>query len=154
VDIPSGRLGTNVLFRLVAASAGTYTVRLRIVSASATDPDPSNDQMASELRAQATAAAKVTAGKAVASPAVPRAGKPYALSLPLTKGGQPATASVVRCSATLGAKALRGVTARLPGRARCTWKIPAGTAGQTLRARLAATADGKAFTASRTARVR
>jgi len=151
--VPEGQLGLNTWLHLVAHAAGTYTVAVRITATSHPDPDAGNNEFTKEITV-AVPAAPVTSGRAVARPTAPRAGRPYSLALPLARAGAVVTPGSVRCTATVGARRLAGTAARLSGRARCTWRIPRGASGRTLRAKLVATAGGRAFSASRTARVR
>ncbi len=156
-DIPAGRLGVNAVYRLVASSAGTFTVRIRLTSVDRPDPETTNDQASSDIRAAAATGGQggaVAAGTSVTAPKLPLAGRPYALTLPLTKAGTPVKPTSVRCAATLRGRALKATAAKLSGRARCTWKLPSTTRGAQLKAKLTAVAGGKTFTASRTARVR
>ncbi|HET7856654.1 MAG TPA: hypothetical protein VFL41_09385 [Gaiellaceae bacterium] len=150
VDIPHGTLGVAALMLLRARTPGTYTLTLRLTSTSNPDPDPGNDSYTKQIR---FAAAAVTAGKATAKPAVPIQGRPYSLTLPLTRSGAQVKPDSVRCSANVGTRSLKGAPSRLLGRARCSWKVPRGAAGKMLRAKLVATASGKTFSALRAARV-
>jgi hypothetical protein len=152
-NLPEGQFATSTWLRLVAHAAGTYTVAVRITATSHPDPDAGNNEFTKEITV-AVPAAQVTAGRVVATPTTPRAGRPYSLALPLTRAGADVTPASVRCTAKVGSRRLAGTSARLPGRARCTWRIPRGTVGRTLRAKLVASAGGRAFSASRTARVR
>jgi hypothetical protein len=156
VDVYNGGSPTGVLihYRLRAVAAGSYVVKVSITSSGRPDPELRNNEITYAITVVAPARSKITAGRVVSSPPSPQAGKPYALTLPLTKAGEPVTPASVRCTATLQSQALKGVAARAPGKARCAWKIPAGAAGKTIRARITATAGGKTFTASRVTRVR
>jgi hypothetical protein len=149
--------GLSGFYRLRAAAPGAYTVKITIASNVRPDPEPGNNEFSYVINVAAggsVTTATTRAGEPVASPLLPRAGKPYALTLPLTRAGAPVKPTTVRCAATLKGKALRGAAAKLSGRARCTWKLPATSRGAQLKAKLTAVAGGKTFTASRTARVR
>lgn len=150
VSIPDGKLGVNTHYRLLAGAPGTYSVTMQLTSTSRPDPDPANDRVTLVIVVKAAA---VVAGRSVAVPAVPRAGRLYSLTLPLTRAGTPVTPASVRCSATLAGRALTGSRVALAGRARCAWRLPGGSAGKALRVGLVATAGGRAFRAARVATV-
>jgi hypothetical protein len=152
VAIPDGRIGVTGHYRLLARSPGRYAVTIRLTSTGRPDPASDNDRATTEIVVKAPTVA-VVAGRAVATPTVPRAGRPFALTLPLTRAGAPVIPASVRCTATLGGRVLVGARAALVGRARCTWRIPTGSAGAKLRATLVATARGQTFRAVRVAAV-
>jgi hypothetical protein len=147
------KLRLDAYYRLRATAPGTYTFRLRLTSTNRPDPDPTNDEDSRTITIRAASTAP-RAGPAAATPAHPTAGRAYALTLPLTASGKAVTPIRVRCAATVAGKALRGTAARLRGRARCAWRIPADAHGKQLAARLTATVGGRTFTAARRERVR
>jgi hypothetical protein len=155
IDLAPGVRARGAYYRLSAPAAGEFFVSARTTSTSSADPDEGDNFTSWLIRVGAApeSSAKVRAGRLASSPAVPLAGKVFALTLPLTRAGAPVRPASVRCAATLAGRALVGSSSRLLGRARCSWKIPAGSAGSQLKTKVTAIADGRTFAASRTTRV-
>lgn len=84
-------------------------------------------------------------GPAKVVPAKPKAGKVAVVSAPVTRveTGVGIPAGTVKCAGRAGAKALKGTGRVTGGRASCTFKLPAGAKGKTVRGSITVTYRGK-----------
>lgn len=75
---------------------------------------------------------RLVAGKPAASPARPAAGKSFSVSVPVTRSdsGKPITTGSATCTVKVGGVAVRAAGRVAGGRARCTFRLPAGSAGK------------------------
>ena len=92
-----------------------------------------------------TAPAKLVVRKLTASPAQPKAGKPFALRLQAVRSdtGASVKGGRVTCVARVGAAALRAKSGAFVGnQAVCVWAIPASAKGKTFRGSVAIVFEG------------
>jgi hypothetical protein len=96
-----------------------------------------------------------TLGPAKVQPARPKAGRLVSAAVPVTAGGTPVDAGTVKCTGAVGGKRLRAAASGLNGgTAGCAWRLPAGTAGKTLRGQVSVTTDGGSATRTFAVKVR
>lgn len=100
-------------------------------------------------------AATLSAGRVGASPRPPRAGRSFAVSMRISSGGRDVAAAKVRCSARVANRPVRLQSKRfLRSVARCTWRIPAGSARKRMAGSIRAEVEKTAITRRFSYRVR
>jgi len=102
------------------------------------------------------APAKLVAKKLTTTPAQPKAGKSYTVRLSATRSdtGAAIVNGEVDCTAKVGSKSLKPKSEKfVGGQAVCVFKIPAGTAGQTIRGTIKIVFEGKKLTRPFTGRI-
>jgi hypothetical protein len=96
-----------------------------------------------------------TLGPAKVQPARPKAGRLVSVSVPVQAGGASVDTGTVKCSATVGGKRVRTVASGLnAGAAGCSWRLPASTAGKTLRGAVTVVTAGGTATKTFSVKVR
>jgi hypothetical protein len=95
------------------------------------------------------AAVTLVATKVKATPVQPRAGRPFAVDLPVRRSDtrRPISSGTVACAADLGGRRLRGSGSVARGAGRCTFAIPASAAGMRLRGTITVRAAGRSVAA-------
>jgi hypothetical protein len=94
-------------------------------------------------------ALSLTVVRLSASPARPRASKPFAVKLAVRRSdtSRGITSGVVTCRVRVGGKPLRARGSVAGGAARCSLVVPSGSAGQLLRGTIAVRVSGKSTSA-------
>jgi hypothetical protein len=84
-----------------------------------------------------------------ATPAQPRAGKPFAVSLAVRRSdtNRGITSGAVACRVTLDGKSVKATGTVLAGKARCTFVVPKTAAGARLRGTISVRVEGKSVAA-------
>jgi hypothetical protein len=96
------------------------------------------------------------AGAVTATPAAPKAGKPFAVRTPITRGdtGGPLAGGAVTCTVRVGATAVRAAGRVGNGVAACTMTIPKNAKGKLVRGTIKVTFEGVSTTKTFSYRVR
>ncbi len=126
-----------VYYALAPPGPGAFVVQSTIVS---TDHP---DSRASDNSATATiivVQAHLTLGRPVLAHGAPVAGRPFGVTVPVRRGGAPIRPARAVCAATVGARVLAGTVSLARGTIGCTWPVPPGTSGRTLRTTVRASA--------------
>jgi len=102
------------------------------------------------------AALNLVAARLVASPAAPRAGKPFAVRLAVRRSdtNRGVTSGAVTCKVSVGGKPVKAKGAVVSGAARCSVLVPKTAAGSRLRGTIGIRVDGKSAASSFTYLVR
>ena len=127
---------------VVAAQAGSYTIRATIVSASTSDPDQSNDTATVTIvvreRASSTGGGRtVSASRVSLSPAKPKAGSAVRASVRVLVAGVPVRPTRVTCRGAVAGARVAGVPRATTGKATCIYRPGRAASGKTLRGSIA-----------------
>jgi hypothetical protein len=115
-----------VYYALVVPGPGDFVLGASISGTNRHDANPTDDRGSTSVLAVSP---RVTLGAPRLETGTPRAGRDFAISIPVLLNGRPVTPDFARCVATVGGVTLRGIAARRVGEAGCTWALPRGTAG-------------------------
>lgn len=143
------------LLNTVRFSFYLFSVQLADGETVAQDDVPDGDGVL-EYALTLPKALTLTAGRPVAKPVRPVAGKALVVSVPVRRSdtGRALTAGRVTCRATLGGKVMRAVGRFRAGRPQCVVRVPAKSSGKLLRGTLTVVAGGARVTKSFSYRVR
>ena len=142
-DLPTAESMDDV-FKVLATQSGTFTVVVRAVELTATDPNPANNTTSLEVTVGRAATRPAVAGFRL-SPARPRAGSPLTASFAVVDlaTGKRIVSSKASCAASAGGAKVRGVGLVRAGRATCKFLPPKQSKGKRLRGTVSATVAGK-----------
>lgn len=92
---------------------------------------------------------RLVSGRAIATPARARAGRPFVVSLPVRRSdtGRPITSGTVFCRVRISGAEVPAKASIVGGSGRCSFVVPATAAGKTVRGSITVRASGKSVTA-------
>ncbi len=93
---------------------------------------------------------RLVAGKALGTPATARAGKPFAVTLPVRRSDtrRRISSGTVACRVRVGGRNVSATAGMVGGNARCSFVVPASAAGKTVRGSITVRSGGKSVTAA------
>ena len=126
-----------VYYALVTPGPGEFIVEARIVATDRSDARAGDNTGTATIVA---VPARLTLGAPQLESGAPIAGRAFRVTLSVRRSGVPVTPGGARCVATAVGLRLQGVATRGRGRVDCSWAIPRGSAGTTLRTTVTVTA--------------
>jgi hypothetical protein len=139
---------------VVAATTGSYTLKVQVIESSTSDPDTSDNASAvtvvvtqpAEPEPSPQPPAAVATGAVKVSPAKPKAGSSVVASVRVTRDGSPLRPRGIACAATIGKTRIRGGAKSSSGLASCLFKTPKTGKGKRMLGSVSFKAGGQSFT--------
>jgi len=128
---------TFVYYAIVPPVPAEFMVAARIVATNHKDTHRNDDTGRTMIVA---VRARLALGVPRLDSGTPAAGRPFEVTVPVLRAGTRVTPVSARCLATALGRRLRGTATRGRGRVGCSWVIPTGSAGTTLRTTVTVTA--------------
>ena len=119
-----------VYYAVVVPVAAEAMLSAHLTSTNHPDANADDDRAAAIVRAVAP---RLTLGAPQLVTGVPQAARPFAVSIPVRLNGKTVRPDAVRCLATVAGVTLHGAVSMQQGAAACTWRLPSGTEGESLR---------------------
>jgi hypothetical protein len=126
-----------VYYRFVTPGPGEFIVEARLVSTNRSDARAGDDSGSATIVA---VPARLALGQPLLAAGPPVAGRSFEVTVPVRRSGVAVQPTRGMCAGLIDDRALRVVVSLGRGRIGCTWSIPPGSAGKTLRTTVGATA--------------
>ena len=126
-----------VYYALVTPGPGEFIVEARIVSTGRSDARADDNADSATVVA---VPARLTLGAPRLESGAPIAGRTFRVTLPVRRAGVAVTPTHARCLAAARGRTFQGVVTLGRGLVGCSWQIPSGSAGATLRTTVTVTA--------------
>lgn len=145
IDLHASELGNASRFRFSLLSADVNTAIQGVV---ALDVAP-DDFTFWRYTLSNKAASTLSAGRLVATPSPPRAGRTFVVSLPVTRSDtkKGITSGSVTCRVAVAGKPVDAAGRVVGGAGRCSLEVPAGASGNPLRGTITVRTDGRSVAA-------
>lgn len=125
----------SLYYALVPPGPGAFVVQSSIVSTDRPDARASDNTATATI---VVVPARLTLGRPVPVDGAPVAGRPFAVTVAVRRGGVPIRPRRAACGAAIGGRSLAGVVSLTRGTIGCSWSIPNGTGRRTLRTTVSA----------------
>jgi hypothetical protein len=125
----------SVYYALVPPGPGAFVVQATIVSTDRPDTRVSDNTATATI---VVVPARLTLGRPVLADGAPAAGHSFTVTVPVRRGGIPVRPRRATCRAVIGTRSLTGAVSLARGTIGCSWSIPSGTGGRTLRTTVSA----------------
>ena len=135
----------SVYYALVPPGPGAFVVEASIVSTNRIDARERDNIATATIL---VVSPRLSLGRPVLESGPPVAGRDFAVTVPVRRGGAPVRPRRATCGAALGSRVLAGVVMLRRGSIRCTWHIPPGAGRMTLRTHVSATMEALRATGS------